>query len=206
MGPAGRPGVSLCDLSPFFFDCSRQNTCGLSSGLVKAGISEQGRVTPPVGTFTVEARARKTQNVLNLHVKHKAFQVLRVLCLSLLSWPLDSVLLSSPIENLVSLTKREVKMRYRPATSHRLFPKRAAREQRGLRRLDGKVQGEGFPVETDSLLSKRFDISFMLISIQDMCSPMKERLCPCVIDFQSSFWGLTRRPNKVRLSFLMGFD
>jgi len=53
MGPAGRPGVSLCDWS-LFFDCSRQNTCGLSSGLVKAIISEQGRVTPPMGTFTVK--------------------------------------------------------------------------------------------------------------------------------------------------------
>lgn len=71
--------MSVCVTCPFFFfDCSRQNTCGLSSGLVKAGISEQGRVTPPVGTFTVEVRARKTQNVLNLHVKRKAFQVLLV--------------------------------------------------------------------------------------------------------------------------------
>lgn len=75
--------MSVCVTCPFFFfDCSRQNTCGLSSGLVKAGISEQGRVTPPVGTFTVEARARKTQNVLNLHVKHKAFQVLPVFYVS----------------------------------------------------------------------------------------------------------------------------
>ncbi len=200
VGPAGRPGVRPCDLSCLFFlffDCSSRNTCGLSSGLVKAGISERGRVTPPVGTFTV----RKRLNVLKLHVKCNAFQVLLVFYVFhfyLDLWTLSSF--SIPLETWFRWIN--VKSKCVCDVTWVISEERTKAWQKGA--------GRRFPVETDSLLSKGLTFpscwsASKACVLQWKSECVHASLIPRYIRV-SSFWGLTRRPNKVRLSSFMGFD